>query len=60
VAQHLTKAQWKALPAKRKKKNGKGVRFLRVKKEGGEELVEVRVFAKEENVKDPVPAELLQ
>lgn len=60
MAPQLTKAQWKALPAKRKKKNAKGVRFLRVKEGDGEKLVEVRVFAKAEHVKEPVAAEMLQ
>ncbi len=56
----LTKAQWKAVPAKRKKKDNKGVRFLKVKEGDGEKLVEVRVFAKDEHIKEPVPAEWLQ
>ena len=60
AAPQLTKAQWKALPAKRKKKNAKGVRFINVKEGEGEKLVEVRVFAKAEHIKDPVPAEMLQ
>jgi hypothetical protein len=60
VAQQLTKEQWKALPAARKKKNAKGVRFLKVKEGDGEKLVEVRVFKNPEHVKDPVPAEWLQ
>jgi hypothetical protein len=60
VAQQISKAQWKALPAQRKKKNAKGIRFLKVKEGDGEKLVEVRVFANPEHIKDPVPAECLQ
>jgi hypothetical protein len=60
VAQQLSKAQWKALPAKRKKKNAKGVRFLKIKEGGEEKVVEVRVFSNAEHIKDPVPAEWLQ
>ena len=56
----MSKEQWKAVPAKRKKKDAKGVRFLKVKEGDGEKLVEVRVFAKAEHIKDPVPAEWLQ
>ena len=60
AAQQLSKDQWRALPASRKKKNAKGVRFLKVKEGDGEKLVEVRVFSKAEHIKDPVPAEWLQ
>jgi hypothetical protein len=60
AAPQLSKAQWKAVPAKRKKKNGKGVRFLKVKEGGEEKLMEVRVFANAEYIKEPVPAEWLQ
>lgn len=60
MAPQLTKAQWKALPNKKKKKNSKGIRFLRVKEGDGEKLVEVRVFANAEHIKDPVPPEMLQ
>jgi hypothetical protein len=61
VAVHqMTKAQWKAVPAKRKKKDGKGIRFLKVKEGEGVKLVEVRVFAKDEYIKNPVPDELLR
>jgi hypothetical protein len=60
AAQQLSKEQWRALPANRKKKNAKGVRFLKVKEGDGEKLVEVRVFSKAEHIKDPVPAEWLQ
>ena len=56
----MSKAQWQAVAAKRKKKDAKGIRFLKVKEGDGEKLVEVRVFAKSEHVKDPVPAEWLQ
>jgi hypothetical protein len=56
----LTKEQWKAVPAQRKKKDAKGIRFLKVKEGEAEKLVEVRVFAKAEHIKDPVPAEWLQ
>jgi len=59
AAAQMSKAQWKALPAKRKKRNTKGVRFLKVKEGEGEKLVEVRVFANPEHVKEPVPAEWL-
>jgi hypothetical protein len=55
----LSKAQWQAVPARRKKRDGKGVRFLKVKEGDGEKLVEVRVFANPEHIKDPVPAEWL-
>ena len=58
-APQLTKAQWKAIPAKRKKKDAKGVRFLKIKEGEGEKLVEIRVFSKEEHIKDPAPAEWL-
>jgi hypothetical protein len=60
AAPQLTKAQWKALSPKRRKKDAKGVRFIKVKEGEGEKLVEVRVFAKAEHIKDPVPAEWLQ
>lgn len=60
AAVHMSKAQWKALPAKRKKRDAKGVRFIRMKEGEGEKLVEVRVFANAEHVKEPVAAELLQ
>jgi hypothetical protein len=56
----MTKEQWKAVPASRKKKDAKGVRFLKVKEGDGEKLVEVRVFAKQEHITEPVPAEWLQ
>jgi hypothetical protein len=56
----LSKAQWKAVPVGRKHKDAKGVRFLKVKEGDGEKLVEVRVFAKDEHIKEPVPAEWLQ
>jgi hypothetical protein len=56
----MSKEQWKAVPANRKKKDAKGVRFLKVKEGDGEKLVEVRVFAKQEHITDPVPAEWLQ
>jgi hypothetical protein len=60
AAPQLSKEQWKAVPAARKKKDAKGVRFLKVKEGEGEKLVEVRVFAKAENITEPVPAEWLQ
>jgi len=60
AAPQMSKAQWRALPAQRKKKDAKGVRFLKVKEGEGEKLVEVRVFANAEHVKEPVPAEWLQ
>jgi hypothetical protein len=60
MAPQLSREQWKALPANRKKKDAKGVRFLRVKEGEGEKLVEVRVFARAEDIKEPVPAEWLQ
>ena len=56
----MSKAQWKAVPAARMKKDAKGVRFIKVKEGDGEKLMEVRVFAKDEHIKDPVPAEWLQ
>jgi hypothetical protein len=56
----ISKAQWKAVPAKRKKKDAKGVRFLKVKEGDSEKFVEVRVFSKDEHIKEPVPAEWLQ
>jgi hypothetical protein len=55
----LTKAQWKAVPTQRKKKDAKGVRFLKVKEGEGEKLVEVRVFTDPAHIKEPVPAEWL-
>lgn len=60
AAPQMTKAQWKAVPSKQKKRNAKGVRFLKVKEGESEKLVEVRVFANVEHVKEPVPAEWLQ
>ena len=60
AAPQMSKAQWRALPAQRKKKDAKGVRFLKVKEGEGEKLVEVRVFANAEHVKEPVPVEWLQ
>ncbi len=59
-APQMTKAQWKALPASRKKKDAKGVRFVKVKEGDTEKLVEVRVFANPEHIKDPIPAEWVQ
>jgi len=56
----MTKAQWKAVPAQRKKKDAKGVRFLKVKEGEAEKLMEVRVFSNAEHIKEPVPAEWLQ
>jgi hypothetical protein len=56
----MSKEQWKAIPAQRKKKDAKGVRFLKVKEGEAEKLMEVRVFANSEHIKDPVPAEWLQ
>jgi len=56
----LSKDQWKAVPANRKKRDAKGVRFLKVKEGDAEKLVEVRVFSTAEHIKDPVPAEWLQ
>ncbi|MFL5245347.1 MAG: hypothetical protein ACJ8FY_24900 [Gemmataceae bacterium] len=60
AAPQLSKEQWKAIPAKHKKKDAKGVRFLKVKEGDGEKLMEVRVFANGEHIKEPVPAEWLQ
>jgi hypothetical protein len=60
VAQQMTKAQWKAVPAKKKKKDNKGVRFLKIKEGDAVKLVEVRVFANPEHIKDPVPEEYLK
>lgn len=60
AAPQLTKEQWKALPATRKKKDAKGVRFVKVKQGDEEKLMEVRVFAKAEHITEPVPAEWLQ
>jgi hypothetical protein len=59
AAPQLTKAQWKAVPTQRKKKDAKGVRFLKVKEGEGEKLVEVRVFTDPAHIKEPVPAEWL-
>jgi hypothetical protein len=59
-APQMTKEQWKAVPAGRKKRDAKGVRFLKVKEGDTEKLVEVRVYPKAEDIKDPVPAEWLQ
>jgi hypothetical protein len=56
----MSKEQWKAVPANRKKKDAKGIRFLKVKEGDAEKLVEIRVFANPEHIKDPVPAEWLQ
>jgi hypothetical protein len=56
----ISKEQWKAVPANRKKKDAKGVRFLKVKEGEGEKLVEVRVFANPQHITEPVPAEWLQ
>lgn len=41
-------------------KGAKGVRFLKVKEGAEEKLMEVRVFANAEHIKEPVPAEWLQ
>jgi hypothetical protein len=60
AAPQLSKEQWKAIPAQRKKKDAKGVRFLKVKEGDGEKLMEVRVFAKAEHITEPVPSEWLQ
>jgi hypothetical protein len=60
AAPQMSKIQWKAVPSQRKKKDAKGVRFLKVKEGEGEKLMEVRVFSKAEQIKDPVPAEWLQ
>ncbi len=60
AAPQMSKDQWKAVPARRKKKDAKGVRFLSVKEGDGEKLVEVRVFTDPQHIKDPVPAEWLQ
>ena len=60
MAQQLTKAQWKAISPKRKKKDAKGVRFIKVKEGDGEKMLEVRVFTNAEHIKDPVPEELLK
>jgi hypothetical protein len=60
AAPQMSKAQWKALPVGKKKKDAKGVRFLKVKEGEGEKLVEVRVFANPEHITDPVPADWLQ
>jgi hypothetical protein len=56
----MSKEQWKTLPANRKKKDAKGVRFVKVKEGEGEKLMEVRVFSKAEHIQEPVPAEWLQ
>ena len=60
AAPQMSKAQWKAIPAQRKKKDAKGIRFLKLKEGDGEKLVEVRVFTDPQHIKDPVPAEWLQ
>lgn len=60
MAPQLSKEQWKALPAKRKKKDAKGIRFIKVKEGDAEKLMEVRVFSKAEHIKEPVPPEWLQ
>lgn len=60
MAQQLSKEQWQKIPADRKKKDAKGVRFLKVKEGDGHKMVEVRVFSKAEHIKDPVPAEWLE
>lgn len=60
AAPQMSKEQWKALPAERKKRDAKGVRFLKVKEGEGEKLVEVRVFANAQHITDPVPADWLQ
>ena len=60
MAPQLSKAQWKAVPKGKKKKDAKGIRFLKVKEGDAEKLMEVRVFSKEEHIKEPVPAEWLQ
>jgi hypothetical protein len=60
AAPQMSKEQWKAVPAQRKKKDAKGVRFLKLKEGDGEKLVEVRVFTDSQHIKDPVPAEWLQ
>lgn len=60
AAPGMSKAQWKALPAQRKKRDAKGVRFIKVKEGEGEKLVEVRVFSQADQIKEPVPAEWLQ
>ena len=60
MAPQLSKEQWKAIAANRKKRDAKGVRFLKVKEGDGEKLVEVRVFANPEHIKEPAPAEWLQ
>jgi hypothetical protein len=56
----MSKEQWKAVPAQKKKRDKKGIRFLKVKEGDAEKLMEVRVFAKAEHIKEPVPAEWLQ
>ena len=60
AAPQMTKEQWKALPAARKKKDAKGVRFVKVKEGDSEKLMEVRVFSKAEHIKEPVPEEWLK
>jgi hypothetical protein len=60
AAPQMSKQQWKALPAQRKKRDAKGVRFVRLKEGEGEKLVEVRVLANPEHIKEPVPPEWLQ
>jgi hypothetical protein len=59
AALQMSKEQWKAVPARRKKKDAKGVRFLKLKEGDSEKLVEVRVFTDPQHIKDPVPAEWL-
>jgi hypothetical protein len=56
----MSKEQWKAVLAQRKKKDAKRVRYLKLKEGDGEKLVEVRVFTDPQHIKDPVPAEWLQ
>jgi len=60
MAKQLSREQWKAIPADRKKKNPKGVRFLKIKEGGEEKLVEVRVFANSQHITEPVPEEWLK
>ena len=60
MAPQMSKEQWKALPRERKKKNGKGVRFVKVKEGEGEALKEVRVLANAANIQEPVPEDWLK
>ncbi|MBY0524114.1 MAG: hypothetical protein K2R98_11985 [Gemmataceae bacterium] len=60
AAPQMTKAQWKAVPKARRKKDAKGIRFIKVKEGEEEKLMEVRVFSKEDQIKEPVPAEWLK